>query len=408
MTHNPKIRFTKDDGTDYPDWRADMRLGNYIQEVSCKNRELKYIEVWSVSNKHGFIKQSEQFDNREVASKDISNYKIIYKNMYAYNPSRINVGSIARSHSNSIGVVSPMYITFTTNESLNVEYFDQYISTFSFQENVRNNTSGSVRDSLNFKALSSFQIPLPCLEEQEQIADYLSTIDEQITLQQQKCDALSLYKKSMLQQIFSQTKRFTPHTGGNYPDWRAVALSKVLTERKEKSTGIEEVHSVSVHKGIVNQIEHLGRSFAATDTSKYNLVKSFDIIYTKSPTGDFPLGIIKYNQLNYDVIVSPLYGIFIPKNQYLGYLIHLYFESKITVYNYLNPLVQKGAKNTLAITNDRFLTGILNLPTDPEEQEQIADYFTGLDEQITLQQQKCDALSLYKKSMLQQMMGSSI
>ena len=70
-------------------------------------------------------------------------------------------------------------------------------------------------------------------------------------------------------------------------------LGDFLTEHKENSTGKEEVFSVSVHKGLVNQIEHLGRFFATKNTSNYNLVKPGDIVYTKSPTGEFPWGIIK-------------------------------------------------------------------------------------------------------------------
>lgn len=200
MTQNPQIRFKKDDGSDYPDW-ATMQLGNCIEECSFRNKDLKYIDVWSVSNKYGFMRQSEQFDNREVASKDISNYKIIYKDMYAYNPSRINIGSIARSISDNIGVVSPMYITFLIKELISAKYFDQYISTYKFQESVRNNTSGSVRDSLSFNSLSSFQISLPCLEEQEKIAEYFTALDNKIANLDAQLSLIKDYKKGMLQRM---------------------------------------------------------------------------------------------------------------------------------------------------------------------------------------------------------------
>ena len=195
--------------------------------------------------------------------------------------------------------------------------------------------------------------------------------------------------------------RFKKADGTSYPDWATMSLSDVLNEHKEKSTGKEDVHSVSVHKGIINQIEHLGRVFASSDTSKYNLVKPYDIVYTKSPTGDFPLGIIKQNLLNKKVIVSPLYGVYTPTNQYIGFILHTYFESNISTYNYINPLAQKGAKNTISITNDRFLEGTLHLPTDPEEQEKIADYLSALDEKITLIDAQLSQLNLYKKAQLQ-------
>jgi len=100
--------------------------------------------------------------------------------------------------------------------------------------------------------------------------------------------------------------------------WKITPLKDILIEHKSLSTGKEEVHSVSVKKGIINQIEHLGRSYSAKDTSKYKLVKPGDIVYTKSPTGDFPFGIIKQSKIEKDAIVSPLYGVFTPINNYFG------------------------------------------------------------------------------------------
>lgn len=89
--------------------------------------------------------------------------------------------------------------------------------------------------------------------------------------------------------------------------WKQQKLSEVLFEHGEKSTGAEEVFSVSVHKGVINQVEHLGRSFSAANTDNYKRVFPGDIIYTKSPTGEFPYGIIKQSKVAKPVIVSPLW-----------------------------------------------------------------------------------------------------
>ncbi len=94
------------------------------------------------------------------------------------------------------------------------------------------------------------------------------------------------------------------------PTWIEKKLSKVLSEHGQKSEGNEEIFSVSVHKGVINQIEHLGRRFAASNTDKYKRVLPGDVIYTKSPTGDFPYGIIKQSKISKPVIVSPLYAVF--------------------------------------------------------------------------------------------------
>lgn len=185
--------------------------------------------------------------------------------------------------------------------------------------------------------------------------------------------------------------------------WREVVLSDILTEHKAKNDGKCKVHSVSVHKGIIDQVEHLGRSFAASDTSKYNLVKPFDIVYTKSPTGDFPFGIIKQNQLDKNVIVSPLYGVFSPQNKYLGYILDSYFESPKRTKNYLDPIVQKGAKNTIQISNETFLSKGIYLPENEVEQQKIADCLLSLNELIMMEAQKLSALNDHKKGLMQEL-----
>jgi len=189
----------------------------------------------------------------------------------------------------------------------------------------------------------------------------------------------------------------------NKPAWEETILGRVLTEHGETDDGASEVHSVSVHKGVINQVEHLGRSFAAADRSNYNLAKPHDVIYTKSPTGDFPWGVVKQNRLPYNVIVSPLYGVFSPVNRYLGYIFHTYFESPIRTTNYLAPITQKGAKNTIQISNATFLSKGLYLPAIEAEHKKIAECLSSLDEVIAAQSQKLDALKTHKKGLMQQL-----
>lgn len=193
--------------------------------------------------------------------------------------------------------------------------------------------------------------------------------------------------------------RFPGFTG----EWQEKPLSSFLSEHRTKSDGRCEVHSVSVSKGVVNQIEYLGRSFAAADTSKYNLVKPNDIIYTKSPTGAFPYGIVKQNKNPYNVIVSPLYAVYTPINKYIGYILDSYFESPVATNNYLVSLIQKGAKNTIQISNDTFISKSLFMPTDEAEQEKIAGCLMALDEFIAAQGQKVEALKERKRGLMQQL-----
>lgn len=155
--------------------------------------------------------------------------------------------------------------------------------------------------------------------------------------------------------------------------------------------------------GIVNQVEHLGRSFAASDTAHYNLARRFDVVYTKSPLKAFPFGIVKQCKFDGEVAVSPLYGVFRPDNPYVGLMIEAYFESPSRSQAFLAPLCQKGAKNTIQVTNDRFLSGRLPLPLEPAEQRKIADCLTSLDELIAAQERKVEASKTYKRGLMQQL-----
>jgi len=186
-------------------------------------------------------------------------------------------------------------------------------------------------------------------------------------------------------------------------EWKKVPLRYVLIEHEELSTGSEEVCSVSVHKGVVNQVEHLGRVYSAKDTSKYNFVKPGDIIYTKSPTGDFPFGIIKQSKIDRNVIVSPLYGVFTPSTVYLGTILDCYFESEVNTNNYLRPIVQKGAKNTINITNDTFISNSLYLPTDYEEQRAIAEIINTARQEIELLKKQITAFQRQKRGLIQKL-----
>ena len=183
--------------------------------------------------------------------------------------------------------------------------------------------------------------------------------------------------------------------------WKSTSLSQVLIEHGSKSEGNEEVYSVSVHKGVVNQIEHLGRRFAASNTTNYKRVLAGDIIYTKSPTGDFPYGIIKQSKVSKPVIVSPLYGVFTPETNWLGLILDAYFESRERTFNYLASIVQKGAKNTINIRNDVFLSKHLVLPRDKQEQQKIASCLSSLDELIDANNDKLEALKDHKKGLMQ-------
>lgn len=183
-------------------------------------------------------------------------------------------------------------------------------------------------------------VDLPPLPEQLKIAEILRTWDEALE-KLTALRALNIRRRVWLRtHLFAGKVRLPGFTG----EWRVVPLSEVLHEHGSKSTGAEEVYSVSVHKGLVNQVEHLGRSFSAANTDHYNRVLPGDIVYTKSPTGDFPLGIIKQSKIDHEVIVSPLYGVFTPQTYALGVILDALFESPLAARNYLHPPRPEGCQ----------------------------------------------------------------
>ena len=163
-----------------------------------KNGTIKYVE--SINNKHGFISQLDQFEDRSVASKDLKNYYIIRKNVFGYNPSRLNVGSLALKENDTVSVVSPLYECFTTNQ--NNKFLLEWFDSKYFRRGASSKFEGGVRNTLNFSNLCEIEINLPSLEKQDKYASILSTFDKKIYLEDEKLNKLNNLKKGLLQKMF--------------------------------------------------------------------------------------------------------------------------------------------------------------------------------------------------------------
>ena len=140
-----------------PNAKTTSHIGDIIEQISKRNKNNAIQNVLSVSNRQGFIKQSDQFENRNVASEDTSNYKIVEQNNFAFNPARINVGSIARLTTFEKGIVSPMYICFRTQENVAPEYIDYFFESKHFYCEIQKRLEGSVRQCLSFEGLCNIR-----------------------------------------------------------------------------------------------------------------------------------------------------------------------------------------------------------------------------------------------------------
>ena len=163
-----------------------------------KNNSVKYVE--SISNKYGFISQSDQFEDRNVASKNLNNYYIIEKGVFGYNPSRLNVGSLALKTNDKISVVSPLYECFTTSQ--NNQYLLEWFGSKYFRKETISKFEGGVRNTLNFSNLCEIEIRLPIIEKQNKYSNIFRMFNNKIELEVKKLYKLQELKKGLMQNMF--------------------------------------------------------------------------------------------------------------------------------------------------------------------------------------------------------------
>ena len=188
--------------TEYNSKGHEYRIGDIIEQKSLRNKSNLVKTVLSVNNKLGFINQDEQFEDRIVASEDTSNYKVVTKDDFAYNPARINVGSIARLKSYDKGIVSPMYICFKVTDSIVPEYLESYFATNQFFKEMQKRLEGSVRLCLSFEGLCNIPVVIPNMDEQAEIGKRIHLLENKI---ETECNILSQYEKQkqyLLRQMF--------------------------------------------------------------------------------------------------------------------------------------------------------------------------------------------------------------
>lgn len=193
--------------------------------------------------------------------------------------------------------------------------------------------------------------------------------------------------------------------------WEHKKLSELLSEAKKRNGDLKysktDVLSVSGELGIINQIEHLGRSYAGASVHNYHIVEKGDIVYTKSPLKATPYGIIKLNKGNAG-IVSTLYAVYkVNQKTAFGPFIDHYFSLDTNTNRYLRPLVKKGAKNDMKINNAYVLQDRIFAPALPE-QIRLATFFTVLENKIAQLKHKKNLLEQYKKGVMKKLFSQEL
>lgn len=274
---------------------------------------------------------------------------------------------------------------------------------------VANLSSGSKMPRADWNLVSNSYFYIPTSKnEQQQISSYFESLDSLIQATTKKISSLKQLKSASLLSMFPQAGETKPcvRFKGFEEEWIQKKLSDCLEVSNDRNVeGIyvhNDVLSVSDDFGVMNQIELLGRSYAGKSVTNYRILKTGEIVYTKSPLKLKPFGIIKQNTDKIG-IVSVLYAIYKAKEGIAAEYIHFYFDPAWRLNNYMRPLVNKGAKNTMNISDEIALAGTIWIPYSVEEQRQIANFFRSLDTQISLETQRLEKLKQIKSACLDKM-----
>lgn len=286
------------------------------------------------------------------------------------------------------------------------EFMNALLSTSSFDDEVNINLGATINQITN-GTFRSMKFHFPKKDEQKAIGAYFQHLDSLIQSTTKKIESLKQVKAASLQSMFPQEGETTPRVRfkGFEGEWENKTLGECLTINNERNQsnvyGINDVLSVSDEVGVVNQIKLLGRSYAGKSVANYRVLKTNQIVYTKSPLKSKPYGIVKVNKGAVG-IVSVLYAVYDTNENIYPDYIHYYFEPTHRINNYLLPLINKGAKNTMNISDEMALTGNIWIPSF-DEQKKIADYLQALDSQIILQTQRLEKLEQIKSACLDNM-----
>ena len=212
------------------------RLGDYIQEYSVRNKSGEDIPVYSITNSQGFCRD---YFSKEVASKDKTSYKIVPRGCFAYNPSRINVGSVDWQRDEERVIVSPLYNVFSVSPEIEQQYLYYYLKSSATSYRIKEVATGSVRDNLRLSMLYDFMIELPSLDVQRQIVSNLDLLASIIRQRNQQLTKLDELIKARFVEMFGDCRL-------NPKGWVTKNLDQVADVGSSKRVFVEELQSEGI------------------------------------------------------------------------------------------------------------------------------------------------------------------
>ena len=348
-----------------------------------KNKDNLPLESYSITNEHGFVPQDEKFENGgTMREADKRMYYIVSPNSFAYNPARINVGSIGYQNIGKNVIVSSLYEVFKTSEDVDDRLLWHWFKSPDFQKLIMQLQEGGVRLYFYYDKLCMGEVSLPSLEEQRKIGKLFDTLDNLIILHQRKLEKLKNIKKSMLEKMF-------PRDGSKFPEirfsgftdpWEQRKLGHVFVEYSEK--GHPELPALTIIQGggtVRRDESERSLQYDKASLANYKMVNAEDfIVHLRSFEG----GLEKATTLG---IISPAYHTFHGEGTDSRFY-YSYFRSKRFIEQDLKPHVY-GIRDGRSIDIEGMKT--IEIPwTSYTEQQVIGNYIDTMDNLITLHQRK--------------------
>lgn len=398
----PRLRFPE--FADDWEWRKFTDITFLSGE---KNKDNLPYKSYSVTNENGFVPQNEQFENGgTMATADKRMYYIVSKNSFAYNPARINVGSIGYYDGSENVIVSSLYEVFKTSEDINDRYLWHWFKSNNFKKLIEQYQEGGVRLYFYYDKLCMCSLPTPSIQEQIKIGRYFDNLDNLITLHQRKYDSMFEYKKAMLQKMFPKDGETVPKIRfpGFEVEWEEKKLSNCTTFRRgsfPQPYGNKEWYDGDGSMPFV-QVADVSENMKLVFDTKQKISKIAQPMSVFANKGSVlvtlqgSIGRVAITQ--YDAFIDRTVLIFDKYNK----KIDKYFWAYIIKEKFIEEAKKAPGGTIKTITKEVLSNFDLLLPSY-EEQNKIGSFFKNLDEEIDLQKQKIELIKEYKKGLLQQM-----
>lgn len=390
------------------DW--EQRKFSEITYLSgIKNKENKPYESYSISNEFGFIPQNEQFEHGgTMKTADKSMYYIVTQNSFAYNPARINVGSIGYYDKPDNVIVSSLYEVFKTTEIVNDKFLWHWFKSNQFNHLIEKYQEGGVRLYFYYDKLCKGAIELPTIDEQNKISNLLNGLDLFIILHQRKLDKLQATKKALLQEMFPEEGQDKPKRRfkGFIDAWEQRKLNDLVTIRRGltykpsdiaengirvlRSSNIDEDQFITSNDDVFVNIEAVNIPFA----------KNGDILITSANGSNRLVG--KHTIISDIADNSAVHGGFMLLAESNNPLFTDALLSSNWYKRFINTYVAGGNGAIGNLSKSDLESQTVMIPSE-HEQAKIGQWYDNINQLITLHQRKLDKLKNLKRAYLNEL-----